>query len=224
MTPVELIDVAEVPGGQPLRLATHAGHFIIMLERNELMSSRTSGSEAALGRMALQRLPRPEAARILIGGYGMGFTLRAVLAELGPKGQAVVAELVPKIIDWARGPMQALTAGCLDDPRVTIEIDDVAATIRRATGEYDAILLDVDNGPDGLTREGNDVIYTAAGLDSARRALRPGGVLAVWSAGPDAAFTKRLKQAGFMVEEVRVRARANGKGPMHHIWFASLRR
>jgi spermidine synthase len=223
LTPVELIDVAEVPGGPPLRLVTHAGHFMIMLERNELMSSRMSGSEAALGRMSCQRLARPEAARILIGGYGMGFTLRAVLSELGPKAQVTVAELVPKIIDWARGPMQSLTGGCLDDPRVDVRIDDVATVIRAATTTYDAILLDVDNGPDGLTREGNDVLYTVAGLTSTRAALRSGGVLAVWSAGPDPAFTHRLKKAGFAVDEVRVRARENGKGPMHHIWLGMAR-
>ena len=223
MTPVEQIDVAEVPGGPPLRLATHAGHFIIMLERNELMSSRMSGSEAALGRMTCERLARPADARFLIGGYGMGFTLRAVLAELGPKAHVTVAELVPKIIDWARGPMQTLTGDCLEDPRVEIRIGDVAKVIGGSNAAYDAILLDVDNGPDGLTRADNDVIYTPAGLANARKALRGGGILAVWSAGPDAAFTRRLKQAGFAVDEVRVRARENGKGPMHHIWFAQRR-
>jgi spermidine synthase len=119
--------------------------------------------------------------------------------------------------------MQSLTGGCLDDPRVDVRIDDVATVIRAATTTYDAILLDVDNGPDGLTREGNDVLYTVAGLTSTRAALRSGGVLAVWSAGPDPAFTHRLKKAGFAVDEVRVRARENGKGPMHHIWLGMAR-
>ncbi len=219
----ELVDVAEVPGGPPLRLVSHAGHFMIMLERNELMSSRMSGSEVALGAMSCQRLKDPATPRLLIGGYGMGFTLRAVLSAVGAEAHVVVAELVPKIIDWARGPMRALTDACLDDPRVEVRIDDVAAVIGASKATYDAILLDVDNGPDGLTREGNDGLYTARGLDRARTALRPGGTLAIWSAGPDAAFTRRLKQAGFFVEEVRVRARTNGKGPMHHIWFAEAR-
>lgn len=150
----------------------------------------------------------------------MGFTLRAVLGRLGPDAQVVVAELVPGIIEWARGPMAALTNGCLDDPRVMLDMGDVAEAIRSGSGSYDAILLDVDNGPDGLTRPANDGIYTARGLAAAKRALRPGGVLAVWSAAPDAAFARRLAQAGFPVDEVRVKARENGKGASHVIWFA----
>ena len=220
MTPRELIGVAEVPGGAPLRLVRHGRDFIIMLDRNELMSSRMSGSEKALAVMTCDRLTSPASARFLVGGYGMGFTLRAVLAQLGPRGGAVVAELVPGIIEWARGPMAELTDGCLDDPRVDIRIDDVGAVMAVADGGYDAILLDVDNGPDGLTRPDNDGLYTARGLERARAALRPGGILAVWSAGADAAFTRRLKQAGFAVDEQRVRARENGKGPIHTIWFA----
>jgi spermidine synthase len=196
---------------------------MIMLHRNELMSSRMSGSEAALGTMTCARLGAGAEPRLLIGGYGMGFTLRAVLAAVGPGATVTVAELVPEIIDWARGPLQALTGDCLDDPRVTVEIADVARLIEAGRGRYDAILLDVDNGPDGLTREGNDGLYTARGLASARAALRPGGILAVWSAGADAAFTRRLRQAAFAVDEVAVRARENGKGPKHNIWFATAR-
>jgi spermidine synthase len=217
--PREVVGVAEVPGGPPLRLVRHGRDFIIMLDRNELMSSRMSGSEVALGTMTLERLRAP-APHLLIGGYGMGFTLRAVLAKLGPDARVTVAELVPGVIEWARGPMQELAAGCLDDPRVDLRIADVGAVIAEGRGAYDAILLDVDNGPDGLTREANDGLYSARGLDRARAALRPGGVLAVWSAGADAAFTRRLKLAGFAVDEVKVRARENGKGPTHTIWFA----
>ncbi|MCC2977777.1 spermidine synthase [Sphingomonas sp. PL-96] len=227
MTPRELIDVAEVPGGPPLRLVRHGGDFIIMLERNELMSSRMRGSEIALGTMTCERLGGRPAPRLLIGGYGMGFTLRAVLGVVGSKAEVVVAELVSGIIEWARGPMAALADGCLDDPRVTIRMGDVGAAIGDAAvgpaaTRYDAILLDVDNGPDGLTRQENDGLYSARGLARARAALRPGGVLAVWSAGTDPAFAKRLAQAGFAVDEVRVRARENGKGPMHVIWFARV--
>jgi spermidine synthase len=221
--PRELVGVAEVPGGPPLSLIRHGGDFMIVLDRNELMSSRMSGSEAALGTMTCERQGSPGNARVLIGGYGMGFTLRAVLAQLGPGARVTVAELVPGIIDWARGPMQALADGCLDDPRVEVRIDDVAAQIAAAKASYDAILLDVDNGPDGLTRPANDGLYSAGGLASAKAALRPGGVLAVWSAAPDAAFARRLGQAGFAVDEVKVRARANGKGPTHTIWFAAVR-
>jgi len=220
LIPREVIGVADVPGGPPLRLVRHGDDFIIMLERNELMSSRMSGSEAALATATWERLGKPDAPRLLIGGYGMGFTLRAMLAKVGAKASVTVAELVPGIIDWASGPMAALTDGCLDDPRVDVRIADVADVMQGGAGAYDAILLDVDNGPHGLTREANGRIYSPAGLTVARRALRPGGILAVWSAGSDAAFTRRLKQGGFVVDEVRIRARENGKGPMHTIWFA----
>lgn len=223
MTPRELIDVAEVPGGDPLRLFRRGGDFMIVLDRNELMSSRMSGSEEALAEMTLARLAAPASARLLIGGYGMGFTLRKALALMGPGGKAVVAELVPKIIDWARGPMAELAAGCLDDPRTEIVMGDVGAAITRGRGTYDAILLDVDNGPDGLTRLANDKLYTFDGLRAARAALKPGGVLAVWSAGPDDRFRRRMGEVGFEVEEVAVRARQNGKGPRHVIWFGRKR-
>ena len=219
MTPRELVAVAEVPGGQPLRLVRRGGDHMILLDRNELMSSRMSGSEALLGTMTLDRL-RGTAPRMLIGGYGMGFTLRAVLARVGKQARVTVAELVPEIVDWARGPMAAMTGGCLDDPRVELRIEDVARLIAAPGAGWDAILLDVDNGPDGVVRAANNGLYSAAGLERARRALTPGGVLAIWSAGSDAAFTRRLKTAGFQVEEVQVRARENGKGPIHTIWFA----
>ncbi len=223
MTPRELLGVAPVPGGGELRLFRRGGDFIVALGRNELMSSRMSGSEEALATMTLDRLGGRTVPRLLIGGYGMGFTLRAALRALPADGLADVAELVPGIVEWARGPMAALTAGCLDDPRVRLVVGDVAAVIEGAPATYDAILLDVDNGPDGLTREGNDRLYRPAGLAAAKAALRPGGVLAVWSAAPDKAFARRLGAAGFAVEEVGVRARVNGKGPRHVIWFARKR-
>ena len=223
MIPREPIGEAEVPGGPPLRLVRHGRDFIIMLDRNELMSSRMSGSEVALGTMTCARLADATSARLLIGGYGMGFTLRAVLATLGDGARVTVAELVPGILDWARGPLADLTAGCLDDPRVTVRVEDVAAVMAAAPGGYDAILLDVDNGPDGLTRPANDGLYSATGLARARAALRPRGLLSVWSSAPDAAFARRLAQAGFDVDEQRVRARENGKGPQHTIWFATKR-
>ena len=216
----ELIDTAQVPGGEELRLFRHGGDFMIVLGRNELMSTRMSGSEEALATMSCERIAGHKAPHLLIGGYGMGFTLRKALAALGRDATVTVAELVPKIIEWARGPMQELAAGCLDDPRVRLVEADVAIFIAGARGEYDAILLDVDNGPDGLVREDNYQLYSRAGLIAAREALRPGGVLAIWSAGPDPAFANRLRKAKFEVEEVRVRARSNGKGAKHVIWFA----
>jgi spermidine synthase len=223
MTPRELIGTATVPGGEPLRLFRRGGDFMIVLERNELMNSRMSGSEEALATMTCNRLAGHKAPHILIGGYGMGFTLRAAQRVLGKDARLTVAELVPEIIDWARGPMAELTAGCLDDPRVTVVEGDVVKLIASGIGDYDAILLDVDNGPDGLTRAGNNRLYSARGLDAARAALKPGGVLAVWSAASDAVFARRLRDADFSVEEVAVRARSNGKGPRHVIWFATKR-
>ena len=219
MVPRELIATARVPGGAELMLYRRGGDHMICLDRNELMSSRMAGSEEALAVMAAERLAGRKAPHILIGGYGMGFTLRAALKALGRDARVTVAEIVPEIIDWARGPMVELMAGCLDDRRVDLVIGDVGEVIAAARGSYDAILLDVDNGPDGLSREGNDGLYSPRGLGVAKAALKPGGVLAVWSAAPDKAFAKRMSGAGFAVDEVGVRARSNGKGPMHVIWF-----
>ncbi|GAO77771.1 MULTISPECIES: spermidine synthase [unclassified Sphingopyxis] len=218
----ELVDTAQIPGGDELRLYRRGGDFIIAIGGNELMNSRMSGSEEALAVMSCERLRSPDDAHLLIGGYGMGFTLRAALAALGPSARITVAELVPAIIDWARGPMAELAAGCLDDRRVELVVGDVAAAIAEGRSRYDAILLDVDNGPDGLVRQANDGIYSAAGLASAKAALRPGGILAIWSAAPDPRFMRRLMAAGFRVDEVTVRARSNGKGARHTIWFAKV--
>ena len=223
MQPRALIATATVPGGGALALFRRGDDFTIMLGGNELMNSRMGGSEAALATMTCDRLQGRAAAHLLIGGYGMGFSLRAALAVLGPAARATAAELVPEIIDWARGPMAGLTAGCLDDPRVDVVVGDVAEVIAGAVRRFDAILLDVDNGPDGLTRAANDGLYAVEGLAAAKAALRPGGILAIWSAGPDAVFARRLKDAGFVVEEVSVRARSNGKGARHVIWFAVAR-
>ena len=223
MVPREFLGAAMVPGGAELRLFRRGGDFMIVLDRNELMNSRMRGSEEALATMSIARLPGTAAPRLLIGGYGMGFTLRAALAALGPRAAVTVAELVPEIVAWARGPMAALTAGCLDDPRVRLVEQDVAALIAGTAGAWDAILLDVDNGPDGLVRPQNDRLYSREGLAAAKAALRRGGILAIWSAAPDPAFARRLTQAGFAVDEVAVRARENGKGPRHVIWFARRR-
>ena len=216
----ELLATAEVPGGDHLRLFRRDRDYMIVLDRTELMNSRMSGSEEQLATLAIARLANRTNPRVLIGGYGMGFTLRAALAVLPASASVVVAELVPEIIAWARGPMAELTAGCLDDPRVSVVEGDVAAAIAAARGSFHAILLDVDNGPDGLTRAGNDGLYSAAGLAAARAALVRGGVLAVWSAGDDPVFTRRLGANGFIANPTRVRARSNGKGAQHTIWLA----
>ncbi|HCF24306.1 MULTISPECIES: spermidine synthase [unclassified Novosphingobium] len=220
----ELLGTAQVPGGEELKLFAHGRDFMIVMGHNELMSTRMRGSEEALATMTLERLGGKSDANLLIGGYGMGFTLRAALAKLGPKGRCTVAELMPEIIAWARGPMAEVAAGCLDDPRVTLRMDDVGDAMLLAPDPFDAILLDVDNGPDGVVRAENNRLYSKSGLHNARKALVPGGILAVWSAFPDPRFTRRMQDVGFAVEEVEVRARydasGKGKGPRHVIWFA----
>lgn len=221
MIPWERVDSATVPGGGELRLMRRGSEFSMKLGAAELMNSRLSGSEEAMARLALARIRDRARPEILVGGLGMGFTLRALLAELGPGGRVTVAELVPAVVAWARGPMAELHAGSLEDPRVTVREEDVALAIRSAL--WDAILLDVDNGPEGMTRAGNDALYDMAGLGAARAALRRGGVLAVWSMGPDRHFTERLRRTGFAVEEVVARARGRGGGARHVIWLATRR-
>ncbi|WCT74639.1 hypothetical protein PQ455_05250 [Sphingomonas naphthae] len=223
MTPLELLDTADLPGGGTLRLMTRHGDYMILLGRNELMSSRLSGSEEALARLACEKIrgrPRP---RMLIGGLGMGFTLRQALADLPKDAAVTVAELVPKVVEWAKGPLAHLAGASLADRRVTVEVGDVQSPIARGPGQWDAILLDVDNGPDGLTIPSNDRLYGKEGLRAAYDALAVGGVLAIWSAGADKAFTERLRRARFVVEEVPVRATGGRKGAHHMIWVAVKR-
>ena len=220
MIPWEHLDTASVPGdGGELRLMRRGAEYSIMSGSIELMNSRLSGSEEALATLVIARVG--SAARVLIGGYGMGFTLRAALAALGPKAKVVVGELVPQVVDWARGPMAHLSAGCLEDPRVSVALGDVGLAIAAGVKSYDAILLDVDNGPEGLSRKGNDALYDRQGLAAARAALSKGGVLAVWSSAASEAFTKRLKQAGFAVEVAPVRAGGGKRGARHVIWLAT---
>ncbi len=214
---------AIVPGGGELRLMQRGTEFVIMAGRVPLMNSRMSGSEEALARLSWERVASRPAPHLLVGGLGMGFTLRALLPIATATTRITIVELVPEIADWARGPLAPIFGDCLGDPRVNLEIADVGAAIRAGTSAFDAILLDVDNGPDGLSRPGNDRLYSSTGLAAARAALRPNGVLAVWSTAPDAAFTRRLATAGFAVEEKMVRERSNGRGARHNIWLATRR-
>ena len=222
MLPWIQIDQADVPGdgGQVLRLKQRGQEFSIMLGANELMNSRLSGSEEALASLSYERIANRPAPHMMIGGLGMGFTLRAALAVLPADAKVSVAELVPAVVDWARGPMAEVFKGCLDDPRVHIHVGDVGALIRASKAAFDAILLDVDNGPDGLTRPSNDRLYDHEGLRATREALRPGGVLAVWSSGPDDKFTRRLRDSGFAAEAKSVRASTKRSGARHVIWLA----
>ncbi|MES2194346.1 MAG: spermidine synthase [Pseudomonadota bacterium] len=222
MIPWKQIDTTHVPGSDAeLRLMQRGVEFSMKLGQNELMSSRLSGSEEALATLACRRLEAVKAPHLLIGGLGMGFTLRAALAVLGPKARITVAELVPAVLAWARGPMAGIFGDSLDDPRAKILSADVIAVIASKPGAFDAILLDVDNGPEGLIRKANDALYDARGLQAIYLALKPGGVLAVWSSGPHPAFSKRLRDAGFEVNEVAVRATTKRSGARHLIWFAA---
>lgn len=224
MIPWVLLDTAAVPDdGGELRLLRRDAEFSIRLGREELMNSRMHGSEEALATLACARLGARSRTRILIGGLGMGFTLRAAVDATGDAARIVVAELVPAVVAWNRGPLAPISGHALEDARVEIREADVGAVIRAEPAGFDAILLDVDNGPAALSRAANDRLYDAAGLAAARAALRPGGVLAVWSAGPDRKFNQRLRQAGFDVEEVPVRARGKQGGARHTIWIAVRR-
>lgn len=210
-----------VPGdGGEMRLYRRDKEFSIRVGTSELMNSCIYGSEDALAEVACDRLADPNTARVLIGGLGMGFTLAGVLSRVGTKGTVVVSELVPDVVKWNRNQMAEVNGAALEDARVTVRESDVANIIRAETDTYDAILLDVDNGPTALTAKANDRLYSVTGLRAAFAALRPGGVLAVWSAGPDAAFTRRLRKAGFNSEEVRARGRGRAGGSRFLIWIA----
>lgn len=207
-------------GGGELKLMRRGAEFSIMSGAIELMNSRISGSEEALATLTCARIGDRPAPHLLIGGFGMGFTLRAALAVLPGDASVTLSELVPEVIAWGRGPMAHISGPCLEDPRLSVIEGDVGALIRSADAAYDAILLDVDNGPAGLSRRGNDRLYDRPGLAAARRALRPDGILAVWSSAPDAAFNRRLGDAGFSFEETQVRASAGRRGARHTIWLA----
>ena len=220
MIPWEYLDGARVPGGDgELGLYRRGAEFSIRVAGRELMNSRIHGSEEALAELAFSRVADRPLPRILIGGLGMGYTLAAALRRLGPEGRVVVAELVPAVVGWNRGPLAALAGHPLQDPRVSVHEVDVAQMLRAEQRAFDAILLDVDNGPEGLAHKDNDWLYARPGLEAAFAALRPPGVLAVWSSGPDRVFAQRLRRAGFTVDEVRVSARGPRGGRRHTIWL-----
>ncbi len=221
MIPWRQIGSASVPDeDHPILLMQHGDEFAIRLGPLALMSSLDHGSEEVLAELACGRLAGRAKVRLLVGGLGMGFTLAAALRTLGPDAQVEVAELIPAVVAWNRGPLAHLAGKPLEDRRVVVWEADVAERIGAARAAYDAILLDVDNGPDGLTRAGNDGLYTVAGLRAAFAALRPGGLLGVWSVAPDPEFTRRLQKARFAVEQATVRARRT-KGGRHTLWFAT---
>lgn len=223
MAHFNLLGEAPVPGSAGrLRLLRRHQEFSIRIAGSpgELMNSRLHGSEDALARLACARLPSPVAPHVLVGGLGMGFTLAAALAALDETAIVTVAELVPEVVEWNRGELGQVSGYPLNDARTRVHVGDVGALLRASRQAFDAILLDVDNGPEGLTRRDNDWLYSTAGLQAAQAALRPDGVLAIWSAGADPAFTERLRSVGFLVDVVTVPAHRPGKGARHRIWLA----
>ena len=220
MIPWEFLDSAQVPAqGGELRLYKRGGEFSLRINGGELMNSSVHGSEDALADLACAKISALLRPRILIGGLGMGYTLAAALRNVGVGGRVVVAELVPEVVKWNRSHLADLAGRPIQDKRVTVREADVALVLKAEQRAYDAVLLDVDNGPDGLTQKGNGWLYSRAGLDASFAALRPLGVLAVWSAGTDQAFTRRLRSAGFEVDVISVRARGAHGGGHHTIWI-----
>lgn len=217
-----LLGQAAIPGSDRV-LKLYQGKDdcrIVIAGRGELMSTRKHASEDALGSLPCQMLAETNAARVLIGGLGMGFTLAAVLATTGPESHVVVAELVPEVIEWNKGPLGAYSGYPLSDARTTVYEGDVSDLLRSAEQQFDVIVLDVDNGPEAFSSSSNNWLYSSEGIDCARRRLNTGGVLAYWSATPDPQFARQLKKCGFKVSEKSVFAHGN-KGTKHTIWLAS---
>lgn len=223
MNPWTHLATAQIPGGGALKLMQRGQDYSIMSGSIELMNSRLYGSEVALFKLAWAKAGARPAPRVLIGGLGMGFTLRAALADLPQDASIVVAELVPDVIDWARGHLSPLYGDSLADPRGRIVQGDVADRLAEAKPPYDLILMDVDNGPDGLNRSANDALYSLHGLTNLKRATKPGGVVSIWSAAPDDKFARRFAHAGFNVTEHKVGASPSGKGPKHIVWVGTAR-
>ena len=220
MKPWELLGQTTTPDGSDMALTRRDREYVILVGGRSLMSSRMHGSEEALATLACRRLRTVEEPCVLVGGLGLGFTLRATLDLLPPHATVVVAELVPAVVEWHRGPLGPLAGHPLSDQRVTIEVGDVAATLRASRNRFDAVLLDVDNGPAALTASDNAGLYDDRGLAAARAALKAGGVLAVWSAGEHRKFEQRLRYGRFTVEVARVRGRLKKGGPRHTIFLA----
>ncbi len=219
MKPWELLGETTTPDGNLLSLTRRDREYVILAAGKILMSSRMHGSEEAMAAMACRHLNGVSTPCVLIGGLGMGFTLRATLDRVPPDATVIVAELMPAVVEWNRGPLSSLAGDPLEDPRVEVEVRDVIATLRSSSARFDAILLDVDNGPDAFTDPSNASLYGDRGIAAIRAALKPGGVVAVWSAWEDRRFEQRLKWAGFTLQVERVRARLKRGGPRHTIFL-----
>ncbi len=220
MKPLELLGASVTPDGTGLTLARRDREYIIHANGKSLMSSLMHGSEEALATLACRTLRTVEQPSVLIGGLGMGFTLRTTLDLLPSDASVVVAEIVPAVVDWNRGVLGPLARHPLQDTRVRVNVNDVAVTIRESPGRFDAVVLDVDNGPTAFATSGNNRLYDDGGLSASRKTLKSGGVLAVWSAREDRKFEQRLRYAGFRVAVEQVRGRGKKGGPRHMIFLA----
>ena len=222
MIPWKRLHTAPIPGSDtPLHLYRRGEEYAIRVGVDELMNSRVHGSETALAELACAKIKNRPEPNVLIGGLGMGFTVAAALEQIGPKGRVTVAELIPEVVEWNRTVLAFLAGRPLLDTRVSVQTADVGRIMRQNRETYDAILLDVDNGPEAMTHRENSRLYTLQGLQTAYNALRPRGVLAVWSAGPSVPFTKRLSKTGFHVKQTQVSARGTHSGSKHTIWIAT---
>lgn len=221
MIPWTELGTAKIPNnGGELKFSQRGDEFSIRLSgiRGELMNSRLYNSEKELAELGCAHLKSADNAQVLVGGLGMGYTLSAALKSVNASSQVTVAELIPEVVDWNKGPLGHCANNPLQDPRTKVHIGDVRELLTIKQPTFDAILLDVDNGPEGLTQKGNNSIYSPQGLEDIYKTLRPKGMLAIWSAGPDSKFTLRLKKAGFKADERVVRARP-GKGSRHTIFL-----
>ena len=223
MIPSKLLGTAKTTkNGAELRLYQRDTEFSIKADNQELMNSQFHGSEEVLAKLGCERFAHNPGVRVLIGGLGLGYTLRAALDELNHDAEVVVAEIVSEVVEWNKDFLGHLADSPLEDSRVHVQVSDVASVIKSGRGSYNAIILDVDNGPQAMTQEGNDWIYGLEGLKSSFDALRPKGVLSIWSTDPDPVFTRRLLRTGFKVEEVKTRARSGKKGGGHYfLWIAT---
>ena len=222
MNPWKVLGLAQIPNnGGELKLSQRADEFSIRLSgiRGELMNSRVHNSEEVLSELGCAHLKSVTNAKVLVGGLGMGFTLAAALKAVTPCSQVTVAELIPEVVEWNQGPLGECAGLPLNDSRTMVHIGDVAELVNNKAQSFDAILLDVDNGPEGLTHADNNWLYSVEGIEQLYQTLRPEGILAIWSAGPDPMFTIRLKKAKFQVTMRTVRARV-GKGSRHTIFLA----
>lgn len=220
-TAEETLAGVRVPGeGGTISLIKRGDEFILRVRNTELMNSRAHESEDELAKLVCTKLAHLKEPTILIGGLGMGFTLAAALKEVGPQAKVIVAELIGAVVEWNRGPLAHLAGNPLSDARVKVRVGDIAVSLQTELEEFDGILLDVDNGPEGLTRDSNNWLYSNDGLAASYSALRPGGILAVWSSHPEKSFGMRLEKIGFAVEEVKVPITSGDPGERHTIWLA----